>query len=233
MAFEIYKVQEDLLTRVIRRTNPFDELRPSEIHQLVLASRRVQVKKGKILYKAGETASYVYFLIEGTVKITMPSFGTKEVIHNLINSPAIFGLWECAGSGVIKNNAVCLSSGGTCYKVPFNLIKRLMHENASFNLKLFSYLSEKIKKNETRVEQLMLKDARERIIHLIKDNAIRKGKRIGYEILLKHNFTQQDIADFTGTSRQTVTNILKELRENNDIHIERKSILIRDISNLK
>ncbi|MBK7698438.1 MAG: winged helix-turn-helix domain-containing protein [Saprospiraceae bacterium] len=58
------------------------------------------------------------------------------------------------------------------------------------------------------------------------------GLPIGHETLLKHEFTQQDIASFTGTSRQTVTTVLNDLKKSNKIHFKRKAILIRDVAHL-
>ena len=79
---------------------------------------------------------------------------------------------------------------------------------------------------------MILKDARARIIDFLKDNARNQGKQIGYEMLLKHSLTQQDIANFTGTSRQTVTSVLNDLKKSNLIYFKRKSILIRDMAAL-
>jgi CRP-like cAMP-binding protein len=55
---------------------------------------------------------------------------------------------------------------------------------------------------------------------------------MGLETLIKHKFTQQDIAGFTATSRPTETTVLNDLRKSNKIHFKRKSILIRDVVNL-
>jgi CRP-like cAMP-binding protein len=52
------------------------------------------------------------------------------------------------------------------------------------------------------------------------------------ELLIKHSMTQQDIANYTGTSRQTVTSILNDLKKTNKIYFKRNSILIRDIASL-
>ena len=85
---------------------------------------------------------------------------------------------------------------------------------------------------EDRLEALIFKDARTRIIEFIKDSATKRGRKIGYETLLKHCLTQQDIANLTGTSRQTVTSVLNDLRKSNLINFNRNSILIRDIAKL-
>ncbi|HEY4653495.1 MAG TPA: helix-turn-helix domain-containing protein, partial [Cyclobacteriaceae bacterium] len=44
--------------------------------------------------------------------------------------------------------------------------------------------------------------------------------------------THKDIAALTGTSRQTVTTILNELKDRNLIYFDRRKILIRDLDRL-
>ncbi|MBK9567442.1 MAG: Crp/Fnr family transcriptional regulator [Saprospiraceae bacterium] len=89
-----------------------------------------------------------------------------------------------------------------------------------------------MKYTEDRLESLALNDARERIIQFLRINAQSFGQTIGFEVLLKHDFTQQDIANFTGTSRQTVTTVMNDLKKHNQIYFKRKSILIRDLKAL-
>ena len=87
-------------------------------------------------------------------------------------------------------------------------------------------------KAENRLEGLIFKDARTRIVDFIKEYAETRGRQVGYERLFKHSLTQQDIANLTGTSRQTVTSVLNELRKSNLIYFNRNSILIRDMAKL-
>ena len=85
---------------------------------------------------------------------------------------------------------------------------------------------------EKRLESMILEDARSRIINFIKNLANEHGTQVGFETLVKHHMTQQDIANMTGTSRQTVTSILNDLKNANLIYFNRKSILIRDLNKL-
>ena len=73
---------------------------------------------------------------------------------------------------------------------------------------------------------------RARIIDFIKESAEKRGRRVGFEMLFKHCLTQQDIANITGTSRQTVTSVLNDLKRSDLIYFNRRSILIRDIAKL-
>ena len=82
------------------------------------------------------------------------------------------------------------------------------------------------------MESLIFKDARARIIDFLKESAETRGRKVGFEMLFKHCLTQQDIANLTGTSRQTVTSVLNDLRKDNLIYFNRNTILIRDMGKL-
>jgi CRP-like cAMP-binding protein len=66
-------------------------------------------------------------------------------------------------------------------------------------------------------------------VEFLRDEANEKGKKIGFEMMIPSHLTHKDIAALTGTSRQTVTTILNELREKNIINFDRRKILIRDM----
>jgi CRP-like cAMP-binding protein len=82
------------------------------------------------------------------------------------------------------------------------------------------------------MESLIFKDARTRIVDFIKDSVSDRGQRVGYEMLLRHSLTHQDIANITCTSRQTVTLVLNELRKLDLIYFNRGKILVRDLARL-
>ena len=70
------------------------------------------------------------------------------------------------------------------------------------------------------------------VVEFLKESAGERGRQVGYETLVKHGLTQQDIANLVGASRQTVTAILNELKKSNLIHFNRNTILIRDMDKL-
>jgi CRP-like cAMP-binding protein len=79
---------------------------------------------------------------------------------------------------------------------------------------------------------LVFKDARTRVVEFLKDEAEEKGKKVGYETMIPNHLTHKDIASLTGTSRQTVTTILNDLRDKNIINFDRRKILIRDLEKI-
>jgi len=112
-------------------------------------------------------------------------------------------------------------------------LKQLMYGNQELSFKMLKLVGLRLMKLERKLELMVFKDARTRIVEFIKDSATWKGKKVGYETLVPTKLTHKDIAALTGTSRQTVTTILNELKEKNLINFDRKKILVRDLANLK
>ena len=82
---------------------------------------------------------------------------------------------------------------------------------------------------EKRLESLVFKDSRSRIVEFLVDLNSEKGERVGYEWVVRGFITHQEIANLTATSRQTVTTVLNELKTKNIITFNRKRLLIRDV----
>jgi len=81
---------------------------------------------------------------------------------------------------------------------------------------------------ETRLENLVFKDSRSRIIDFLLELSDKRGERVGYETVVRKFLTHQEIANLTATSRQTVTTVLNDLRSKGLIKFDRRRLLIRD-----
>ena len=112
-------------------------------------------------------------------------------------------------------------------------LEELMVDNKPLSLKIYKLIGIRFRKLERKLESLVFKDARSRIIEFLKDMAEERGQKVGFEMMIKNHLTHKDIASLTGTSRQTVTTILNELKEKNIINFDRRRILIRDMEQLK
>lgn len=190
------------------------------------------IEKHHKIFESGQLSDEIYFLLKGVVKITTSTNDNREVIKMILHPKAILGEHSLAGEEVRNNDATVMTTDASVLAVKVDIFKEMMMKNPNLVFCVVNFLGKKLKYTEERLESLVLNDARERIVQFLKVNAQTFGQPIGFELLLKHDFTQQDIANFTGTSRQTVTTVLNDLKKNNKIHFRRKSILIRDIKEL-
>ena len=108
-------------------------------------------------------------------------------------------------------------------------MKSLMRDHNGLGLFLMKIMGSRMLDLEERLESLVFKDSRTRIIEFLYNLGEKKGQRVGYERVVRKFMTHQEIANLTATSRQTVTTILNELRNKNIITFNRRRLLIRDM----
>lgn len=111
-------------------------------------------------------------------------------------------------------------------------MRTLLKKSPSLYMYLISSVGRRLVKAEKRLESMVFKNSRTRIVEFLHSLGKEQGQRVGYETLVRNFFTHQEIADLTGTSRQTVTTTLNELRNQNIITFNRRRLLIRDLSDL-
>ena len=189
-------------------------------------------KKDQYIYFPSEQATHIYMIVNGRVRIGHYQETGTEIITSILTTGEIFGELALAGEDVRKDFAQAMENTTIC---PLSLeeLKNLMKENKELSFKLLKLIGLRLMKLERKLELLVFKDARTRVIEFLKDTAAWKGKKVGYETMIPTRLTHKDIAALTGTSRQTVTTILNELKEKNLINFDRKKILIRDLGSLK
>lgn len=221
----------DMVT-VLRQIQYFSDLNEEQLNILAKACELKYKAKNKFIYQDGDKNDKVYILINGTVKLGSLSVDNKEVIKSILHPRSLFGESSISKEMIRGSFAKSIDVDVRYLEIDVQVFLKLMKENFEFNLKIVEHLGRKIQRTEKRIESLVFYNARTRIVDFIKDNAKNFGQKVGLETLLKHSLTQQDIANFTGTSRQTVTSVLNELKSTNKIHFKRKRILIRDLETL-
>jgi CRP-like cAMP-binding protein len=189
-------------------------------------------KKDQYIYFPEEAATHIYMIVSGHVRIGHYQEDGKEVISAILTTGEIFGELAMAGEEKRKDFAQAMEATIIC-PLSITELAELMKENRELSFKILKLIGLRLMKLERKLELLVFKDARTRVIEFLKDAAAWKGKKVGFETMIPTRLTHKDIAALTGTSRQTVTTILNELKDKNLINFDRKKILIRDLTALK
>jgi CRP/FNR family cyclic AMP-dependent transcriptional regulator len=212
--------------------NLYHILCPHKVKAMAGRHKFLSFKRDQFIYFPEEPALYIYMISEGRVRIGHYLDDGKEVIKSILTTGEIFGELALAGEEKRGDFAQAMDDKTTVCPLSIEELKELMYENKELSFKLLKLVGLRLMKLERKLELLVFKDARTRIIEFLKDAASWKGKKVGFETMIPTKLTHKDIASLTGTSRQTVTTILNELKEQNLINFDRKKILIRDLEKL-
>ena len=213
--------------------NLFHGMSMKDMKEVAKKTTMRTAKKDQYIFFPEEPSTAVYFLKEGKVKLGSYSEDGKELIKAILSPGEVFGELSVTGEDTRRDFAQAMDDGVLICTMGRDEMVRMMTVNPIMGMKITKLIGVRLRKTERRLSDLLFKDARTRVIDLIREMAQESGKMIGHEVLVRHNFTHKDMANLTATSRQTVTTILNELKEKDLIYTERKKILIRDLEKLE
>lgn len=188
--------------------------------------------KGSYIYLPDQNSDKIYFLFEGRVKIGTEGENGKEITKAILNKGEVFGELAMIGEERRRDFAIAMEETKACVLNTEDL-KDLMKDHNQLSLLFMRIMGSRVLEMESRLESLVFKDSKSRIIEYLVDLVEKRGQRVGYEWVVRKFITHQEIANLTATSRQTVTTVLNDLRTKELIAFNRKRLLVRDVDQLK
>ena len=185
-------------------------------------------KKTDYIYFTEDFANKVFLIEKGKVKIGYYNEGGEEIVKAILSKGQLFG--EKAILGQVKRDDFAQSIDNTTSICPISVdtMHDLMRNNQTFSFKVYKFIGLKLKKLERRLQLLMFKDTKTRLIEFLDELCAEFGydcPKTGDHIVI-HPYTQKDIASLIGTSRPTLNTLLNELKEENVLEFRGKEIRI-------
>ena len=164
--------------------------------------------KGSMVILEEEYGDKLFIVKTGTVKITRVNDEGKEVILALLGAGDFFGEMAILDGNSRSANVLAQEK---CELVTINKedFLEMLKKNFQICMNLLEELAVRLRKSDQQIEALSLSDAEHRIgvsiLNLAEDMGVIKNGEVTIESLPY----QQDIANMAGTSRETVSRVLK------------------------
>lgn len=192
----------------------------------------VTFKKGELIYLPTELADRIFFINEGRVKISTTNEDGREITKAILSRGEVFGELALMGEDRRHDTAQAVDDVNACV-VTLDELRELMRERNELNLFFMRIFGRRQLDMERRLESMVFKDSRSRIVEFLVETTRNQGERVGYEWVVRQFYTHQEIANLTATSRQTVTTTLNDLRYKKLITFNRSRLLVRDLLGLE
>ena len=205
----------------------FSELSNSELIQIEKIIKLRKYPKGSMIILEEEYGDIIFIIVKGTVKITRVNDEGKEVILSLLGIAEIFGEMSVIDGESRSANALAQEECDLLAIKSKDFLS-LLKSNFKVSYGLMGELARRIRKSDLHIEALSLSDAEHRIgvsiLNLAEEmGVIRKGK-----VTIENLPYQQDIANMSGTSRETVSRILKTFEDRNIVSKTVHRLIIPD-----
>ncbi|MGY5351154.1 Crp/Fnr family transcriptional regulator [Wenyingzhuangia sp. IMCC45533] len=213
----------------IENVNLFGKLCPHKFKDYAACHQFLNFKKNDYVYFSLDSASKLFLIQSGKVKIGYYTPQGDEVVKAVLKKGQVFGEKALLEQNTRNEFAKVLNNNTSVCPIEVNTLHDLMRDNQNFALNIYKFINYRIKKLERRLEILMFKDCRTRVTEFLSDLAKDYGavNPITHHTEIEHPYTQKDIASLIGTSRPSLNIVLNELKDEGLIAFNRTKIILK------
>ena len=166
-----------------------------------------------VLVTEDDRSDSLFIILSGRVKAYGAAEDGREVVYGTHGAGEYFG--EMTLDGGPRSASIVTLEPTSCAVVPGVEVRQCLAERPDFALHLIKKLIGLARASTEHVKSLALDDVYGRVIKLLKTLAQDEGG----VLLVPEKFTQQDIAERVGASREMVSRVFKPLTEGGYVEI--------------
>lgn len=206
----------------------FEQLNDEEINKIADISLSREYKKNSYVFIQDEPLENVYFINSGTVKIYRSDINGREQIVSFLKKGEMFPHVGFFRKGNYPAFALVVEDANLVV-IPIKYFEAILLNNPELSMKIFHVLGDRIIDLHNRLEEQILNNTYEQIIKLL----LRLGKTHGEKLkndyfLLKPEFTNREMANMIGTTRETISRTLTKMKRQDLIIVDQAGNYIFD-----
>lgn len=222
---------EDILKR-LSAVPLFKELSNEELEPFVQISQTRFYKNKMYVFMQDDPLDRVFFIHSGKVKIYRTDFSGKEQIISVLEPGEMFPHAGFFRHGKYPAHAEVLEDSHLIV-IPIDKFEEILISYPELCIKIFKVLGEKIVDLQGRLEAQVLHNTYEQIILLLIRLCKSNGEKKDEIYKLTTQFTNRELANMIGTSRETVSRTINQLKKKEYILQDQDGFYLLDREALK
>ncbi|HIG18746.1 MAG TPA: Crp/Fnr family transcriptional regulator [Candidatus Handelsmanbacteria bacterium] len=210
---------------LLRKVPLFEVLKDEDLEAIARVTISRSYDKDQVIILAEEEGDALFIIARGQVKVSIVSEDGREVILSLLGEGAVFGELSLL-DGKPRSANVVATQDMELYMVRRADFLQLIYKVPQIAVGLLAELAARLRKTDRKIEGLALLDVTSRISETLLQLADEQGTEIELGVTLASRPTHQQLANMSGTTRETVSRVLKRLEGQGYISAEGRSITI-------
>jgi CRP-like cAMP-binding protein len=211
----------------LRSVDWLHELSMEEIGKLRGASVYREYAAGDTIFEPESHPHSLYLLERGLVRIYRISKEGSETSFGYVASGEVFGEMAAFGDYPRESFAQAVRPSRV-WKIPGDVFRSLLAVRPELGFEITRQIGTRLKRIESRVENLVFRDARSRVASILLELASDFGRTSDGQVAIGVYITQGELATLVGSTRQTINAALREFEREGWIgHQGRHLVLLR------
>ena len=217
----------------LRKVSLFNSLSDEELLDIKQNIDSKEYSKGDLIFREGSNGKTLYFINEGKIKLyKYTKYGKEQILH-ILSDGDFFGELDLLKDSNYKFNSMALSDCKIC-SLSKDELKEIIMKRPEIGIKILEILAERLSNTESLVQNIASNDGDSRIAYLLIELAEKYGETIGEHISIDLPILRDDMANYTGVTRETISRKLRKFQDDKLIKvIGTKKIVILNKNALK
>jgi CRP/FNR family cyclic AMP-dependent transcriptional regulator len=221
----------DWLRVALRHCPVFSVLDERQLEDLLQACTPAKFPRRGLLYEEGAAADSLYLIASGRVRVVRAAGASRTLTVAYSADGELLG--ETAlPDGQSYRATASATEAVEAVRIPLRAVLTLLARSPAFSQRMLALMIERRLEAERRVESLLSRSVESRVAEFLLDAADRNGVPDERGILIAVRYTHQEIADYVGSTRETVTLTLGELKRQALLSFDHRRIVITQRTDL-
>ncbi|UII57844.1 Crp/Fnr family transcriptional regulator [Cytobacillus spongiae] len=200
---------------------------------LRFADRTFQVEKGSFLFQEGMEAVELYIILSGKVQISKMTTDGRELSLRICGENDICGELTLFTEKPKYLLSAKVIDRAEIIAIKKDVIEKEIFQNSSLAFEFMKWMSDHFRKTQTKFRDLVLNGKKGALFSTLIRMTNSYGVEVQDGILIDLPLTNQELANFCGTSRESANRILNDLKKDRILSINKGKIVIHDLQFLK
>ena len=209
----------------LRNVSLFESLDQQELEALSDVTFTRTFSKDNVIILAEEEGDTLFILKKGQVKVSIVSEEGREVILSLLGPGSVFGELSLLDGKPRSANVVAIEETELLMLRRVDFLQ-LIYKTPQIATALLAELATRMRKTDRQIEGLALLDVTSRISDTLLQLATEQGAETADGVTIESRPTHQELANMSGTTRETVSRVLKRLEGQGYINRNGRNITI-------
>lgn len=199
-------------------------LNKSELCILEEGCSKTEFKKGELIFKEGAPARHITYVRGGFIKLVKQGIGGKDFILSVSKKGAYIGIQNLNRKSHDNYfSAIAVTNSEVCF-IDIECFGRLLKQNGTFATEVITTIFN----DQMNYFDRLVNNVQQQLPGRLANTLSYFQNEVYNSNPFNLNLTKAELAALIGTSRESVSRILKEFHDSKIIHMERSKITILD-----
>ncbi len=214
--------------RLVSRAEFFSGLLPETLSTACRSYAERRAEKGSFFFHQEDTATHLYLLAEGRVKVGQVAEDGQQVTMRMIVPGQLFGGMAVLGGKARYPVSAEAIERSTALSWKGEMLRELARRDPGLGLKMTELMYSHLQELQARFRELATERVERRVARALLRLASQAGRKVKEGFLIDLPLSRQEIAEMTGTTLFTVSRLLSEWERRGLVDAGRERVVIRN-----